>query len=269
MSASTEDNSHPQLISTKDTVKKIINMISERRGGIYLRYGDGDFNILSGQNDMLAVCTSDFQYWIRESMIINNDSVLISIPHHCLEMGTLEKGMFPGNHECPRTMVENFINKLSEIQHATPSILYSSVAVCYCASHTPDMIVELHKELKKQRIIFIGNQHYSNEYLSTLFGASVQRIHTPARDSYMEHDRVCSEFDTLYQQTYHSLDYFVIIMAAGCGGRAFTAELYSKYPLLNFFILDYGSLLDYMWGEKSRAYMELDPPQAEYILHSI
>jgi hypothetical protein len=177
--------------------------------------------------------------------------------------------MFGGNHECPIDAVKQFIHKLSTIQHTTPSILYSSVALCFCASHTPDLVIELHKELKKHHIMFIGNQNYSTEYLSTLFGTSLQRIHTPARDSYMEHDRVISEFDTLYQQTHRMYDFFVIIMAAGCGGRAFTAELYHKYPLLNFFILDYGSLLDYMWGDNSRAYMTLDPPRAEYILDSI
>lgn len=262
-------SSSTKLISTKDTMRKIIDMIYQKQGGIYLRYGDGDFNILSGENDMLAVCTTIFQYWIREGMILSSPSVLTSIPHHCSELNTLESGMFPGNHECPFHVVQESIHKLSILQHNIPPILYSSVALCFCAVHSPDMIIELHKELKKQHIVFIGNQNYSNEYLTTLFGTSLQRIHTPARDSYMEHDRVFSEFNTLYQQTHHSFDFFVIIMAAGCGGRAFATELYHKYPLLNFFILDYGSLLDYMWGEKSRAYMELDPPNTDYILHSI
>jgi len=244
-------------------------MIHQKQGGIYLRYGDGDFNILSGENDMLAVCTPIFQHWIREGMKLRSPSVLTCIPHHCPEWGTLEAGMFGGNHEYPLHMVQEFINKLSTLQNSIPPILYSNIALSFCAVHTPDMVVELHKELKKQHIMFIGNQNYSTEYLSRLFGTSLQRIHTPARDSYMEHDRVFSEFDTLYQQTYHSFDFFVIIMAAGCGGRACTAELYHKYPSLNFFILDYGSLLDYMWGDNSRAYMTLDPPKAEYILHSI
>jgi hypothetical protein len=258
-----------QLISTKDTMRKMIDMIYQKQGGIYLRYGDGDFNILSGQNDMLAVCTPNFQYWIRKGMQLSSPSVLTCIPHHCPELGTLESGMFGGNHEYPFYMVQEYINKLSTLQNGIPRVLYTNIALSFCAVHTPDMIIELHKELKQNQIVFIGNQNYSNEYLTTLFGSSLQRIHTPARDSYMEHDRIFSEFDTLYQQTHRTFDFFVIIMAAGCGGRAFTAELYTKYPLLNFFILDYGSLLDYMWGEKSRAYMELDPPNIEYILNAI
>jgi hypothetical protein len=269
MSSSENDSNSLKLISTKDTVRKIVDMIQHKKGGIYLRYGDGDFNILLGHNDMLAVCTSDFQYWIKKSMIMNNDYVLISIPHHCPEKGTVEPGMCPGNHENPLPVVQRFIDTLTEYQHHVPSIIYTSVAICYCASHHPDIIIEMHKEIKKHRALFIGNQNYSNEYLIKLFGTSLQRINTPSRDSYMEHDRIFSEFDTLYQQLFGSLDFFVIIMAAGCGGRAFTAELYHKYPSRNFFILDYGSLLDYMWGENSRAYMEIDPPNAEYILNSI
>jgi hypothetical protein len=257
------------LISTKDTMRKIIDMIYQKQGGIYLRYGDGDFNILIGHDDMLAVCTSNFQHWIREGMLFYSPNVLTAIPHHCSEMGTLETGMFPGNHECPLEVVQECINKLSILQNGIPPILYSSVALCFCAAHTPDIIIELHKELKKHHIVFIGNQTYSNEYLTTLFGTSLHRINTPIRDSYIEHDRIFSEFNTLYQQSHHSFDYFVIIMAAGCGGRAFTSEIYSKYPSLNYFILDYGSLLDYMWGENSRAYMDLDPPNIERILREI
>jgi len=259
----------PELISTLHTIQKIINMIQHKQEGIYLRYGDGDFNILSGQNDMLAICTPAFQYWIREGMKYSGSSILTCIPHHCSELGTLEKGMFGGNHEYPLDMVQEFINKLSTIQNNRPSILYSNIALSFCAVHYPDIVIELHKELKKQYILFIGNQNYSNEYLNRLFGTSLQRINTAARDSYMEHDRIFSEFEKQYQQTYRSYDFFVIIMAAGCGGRAFTAELYSKYSDHHFFILDYGSLLDYMWGDKSRAYMELDPPNKDYILNSI
>lgn len=263
------DVSYTRLILSNDTVRTIIDMISRSQGGIYLRYGDGDFNILSGQNDMLAICTPNFQNSIRKSMLIKSPSVLISIPHHCHEKGTLEPGMFPGNHENPSSVVQHFIDTLSELQNRTLPVLYTSVAVCYCSSHNPDIIIELHKEIKKRNVVYIGNKNYSNEFLTKLFGTRLERINTEPRDSCMECDRVLSEFESLYQQTYHSLDFFVIIMAAGCGGRALSADLYFKYPSLNFFILDYGSLLDCLWGDNTRAYMELDPPQTSYILNSI
>jgi len=257
------------LVSTHETVQKIIEMIQKKQGGIYLRYGDGDFNILLGQYDMLANPTPEFQHWMRESMKISDDSVLTSIPHHCKEINTLEEGMCGGNHECPLHMFQGFIKNISTFH--VPTRLYSSVALCYCASHFPDTVIELHREIKMNNVLYIGNTMYSNEFLSTLFGISLDQIHVPQRDSFLEHDRVFLEFDAMYQQKYKSLDFFVIIMAAGCGGRAFSGELYSKYyqHKRNFFILDYGSLLDCLWGYQSRAYMEIDPPKTKYILSSL
>lgn len=258
-----------QYVSTMDTVRIIIGMIQEKKPGMYLRYGDGDFNIASGKDDMLAIATPIFQHWMKESMKILN--VMTCIPHHCKEIGTLEEGMYGGNHEYPLFMVEEFINVLRTIRNATPTILYTNVALSYCSSHHPDLVIQLHKEIKKNHVLYIGNDTYSTKFLIKLFGSSLNRIHTPQRDSYAEHDRIFAEFDILYQEIYKSLDYFIIIMAAGCGGRAISGELHSIYigDRANFFVFDYGSLLDCLWGYQSRAYMELDPPKTAYILDSI
>ena len=259
-----------QYISCVETIQTILAFMQNKRPGMYLRYGDGDFNIASGKDDMLAISTPTLQHWMQESMKISNEHVMTCIPHHCKKIGTLEEGMYGGNHEYPLSMVEEFINVLRTIRHVTPIILYTNVALSYCSSHHPDLVIQMHKEIKKNNVLYIGNDMYSTEFLNKLFGL-LDRIHTPQRDSYAEHDRIFAEFDTLYETKYKGLDYFIVIMAAGCGGRAISGELYSIYfknnP--NFFIFDYGSLLDCLWGYQSRAYMELDPPKTSYILDSI
>ena len=262
---------HCTLVSTTDTVKKLITMISNKCTGFYLRFGDGDFNIVEGKHDMLAVPTINFQHWMIETMKISDDSVMTCIPHHCTKLNTLEIGMFLGNHEYGFESVQKFINTLTKIRNKIPNILYTNVALSYCSSHDPDLVVKLHKEIKKHQVVYIGNNIYSNEFIKKLFGSTVDRINTSSRDSYLEHDIILDQFDKLYHEKYEINNFFIIIMAAGCGGRAFSGELYYKYyqKKQNFFILDYGSLLDFLWGYNSRAYMDLDPPNTEYIMNSI
>jgi hypothetical protein len=261
----------PSLVSTSETVFILISQIKNKKAGMYFRFGDGDFNIVSGMDDMLAKTTPNFQHWMKEAMKIDDTTVMTCIPHHCKDTNTLEEGMYPGNHEYPIDMVRRFIYILSSLRNNIPNVLYTNIALSYCASRSPDIVIELHKELKKNNILYIGNNMYSKEFLTKLFGDSIDTIYTPQRDSYFEHDSVFSRLDTLYHTKYNLMDFFVIIMAAGCGGRAFSAEIYSKYYNLkrNFFLFDYGSLLDYLWGYKSRAYMDIDPPKSHYILNSI
>lgn len=66
-------------------------------------------------------------------------------------------------------------------------------------------------------------------------------------------------------------EYFVIIMATGCASRAFSGTIYKQYFISkpNFYIFDYGSLLDYLYGFVLREYLKIHPPDRDYILNNI
>ena len=258
-----------QFIDTKTTLKFIIDQISSKRFGIYLRYGDGDFNLMVGENDSLANADSELQKIMIESLLIDSDCILFSIPHHCKELLTLEDGMFPGNHEVSIHQVDKFLSIIATHKKNIPLKLYSSVALCFSASRSPKLVVELHKLIQHLPVLFIGNRVYSNEFLVRLFGNNIKRINTPHRDSFLSYETIFKELDSVFSNCYGKYEYFIIIMAAGCAGRGFSGKIYNNYTLRNYFILDYGSLLDYLYGINSRLYMDLDPPQKKYIFDNI
>lgn len=260
-----------QFVSCRNTLQKVLSDIRAKRPGLYLRFGDGDYNLANGENDMLATATPSLQLWMRRAMSLSGDSILLCMPHHCRELGTLEEGMCGGNHEVPMSYIQKFIGTLYPLRPSLPKTIYTNVALGYCASHDPELVLEVHRELKRHPILYIGNEMYSKEFLQKLFGAEVDTIYMNQRDAYFQHDHLFYNFERLYQDKYSFLDYFVVIMASGCAGRAFSAELHDRYfpRKENFYVFDYGSLLDYLWGYNSRAYMDIDPPKAQYILQNL
>ena len=260
-----------EFVSTSSTLEHILMCFRNKKEGMYLRFGDGDFVLATGGNDMLARNTDRLQFWINEAMKIEDNSIMTCVPHHCDALHTLEKGMFPGNHEYSLEMVNKFLSILKKNKHNIPTRIYTNIALSYAAKHNPTKVVQIHKELHKHNIIFIGNNTYSHEFLRNLFGKNVDTIYTNPRDAFLNHDAVFDQFDTIYRKKYEALDYFIIVMAAGCAGRAFSGELYWKYynKRRNFFVFDYGSLLDFFSGHTSREYMKLDPPESIYITKSL
>ena len=258
------------FINSIDTVTKLIDNLKNNQCGLYLRFGDGDYNISQNKEELLCKPSTEFVYWMHNAMKIRDDNIIICVPHHCKELGTLESGMYPGNHEYSKDAINNFISILNKIGGPCSKI-YTNVALSYCASHHPDLVVEFHKLLKTKNILFIGNKRFKHDFLSNLFGKNINTIYVPERDAYLSRDKVFSEFESLYQNIYKNYEFFIIIMASGCSGRAFSAELYHKYYLKknNFFLIDYGSLLDYMNGEITRAYMNEDPPKKDYIFKNL
>jgi hypothetical protein len=250
-------------------VKSILEFIVYKRSGMYLRFGDGDFNLAENKDDMLARANPLLQKCMLNSMTIRDENVMICVPHHCKEIATVEVGMYPGNHEYPVDYVERFLRILQTNTQVFPEKIYTNVALSYCSVHYPDMVIQLHKELKTNKILYLGNYIYSDIFLNKLFGDTITRINTNHNNAFHDHDRIIAEVD-LYMKE-NSSTFFVVIIAAGCASRALASILYEKYLLkgISFFFFDYGSLLDYLYGFNTRAYMGLMPPKKEYILNSI
>jgi hypothetical protein len=133
------------------------------------------------------------------------------------------------------------------------------------------MVINLHKEIKKHNVIYIGNYLYSNEFLQKLFGENVLRINTNSNNAFDQYDVVFNELNKLINEQFHKTDYYIIVIAAGCASRAFASVIYNNYlkQYSNFFLFDYGSLLDYLYGLNTRAYMDLMPPKKQFILENI
>ena len=104
-----------------------------------------------------------------------------------------------------------------------------------------------------------------------MFGENINRINTNSNNAFEQFNFVMNELNKLIQQNFKSYEYYVIIIAAGCASRAFSSVIYNNFFINkpNFFLFDYGSLLDYLYGLNTRAYMDLMPPKKNYILDNI
>ena len=258
-------------VNCNNTVKEIYDFIKNKKSGMYLRFGDGDFNLAENMDDLLAKANNNLKEMMLKSMSIRDDRVLMCIPHHCKEINTLEEGMYPGNHEYPYHYIERFLRILKGKTNNLPNKIYTNVALSYCSVHYPDLVIDLHKQIKQYNVIYIGNYIYSDEFLKKLFGENINRINTNSNNAFEQFNFVMNELNKLIQQNFKSYEYYVIIIAAGCASRAFSSVIYSNFFINNpnFFLFDYGSLLDYLYGLNTRAYMDLMPPKKNYILDNI
>lgn len=251
-------------------MNKIIWDIEKGRPGIYLRFGDGDFNLAENEDDMLAKSNLDLSRDMLNAMSIRDNRVMICIPHHTQEFKTVEKLMCPGYHE----YTIKFVNRcLSIIQFSNPLMpqrIYTNIALSYCAVETPEIVIKLHRAIKQHPVIFIGNYIYSEEFLLKLFGNNLIRVFTNDNNAYQQKDKILKELDIIMKEHIKN-QYAVIIMAAGCASRAFSGIIYKNFFVSNpnFYIFDYGSLLDYLYGFVSREYLKIHPPDREFILNNI
>ena len=112
---------------------------------------------------------------------------------------------------------------------------------------------------------------YSDIFLQKLFGDNVTRINTNSNNAFNQKTIVLNELTRLMVEKFNKYDYYIIVIAAGCASRAFSSLIYDTYFVNNpnFFLFDYGSLLDYLYGLNTRAYMDLMPPKKDYILNNI
>jgi hypothetical protein len=259
-----------EFINCEDTLKNILNNFVNKTPFFYLRFGDGDFNLAENKHDLLSRPNIKLQDLMLKSMSLRDDRVMICLPHHCKDLNTIEKGMYPGNHEYEYYHIVRFLNILTINKNSLPKYIYTNVALSYCATYYPDIVINLHKEFKKNNILYIGNYLYDDAFLKKLFGDNLLRINTNSNNAFDQYKLVFNEFNSIIEEKYKN-EFFIIIIAAGCASRAFAYEMYSTYFIKNpiFSLFDYGSLLDYLYGLNTRAYMEMDPPQRDYILNNI
>jgi len=253
-----------EYVSSFDTVTHLINLIKNKNGGSYLRFGDGDFYLMEGQYDMLATPSNEMMNSYKLLMGYLKSTDMISINFFCKSLNTLEIGMKPGVHECPDHIALDFISRICSF---IPNLnrLYSSVALHQTLVHNPELYVRFLKAIiANNSTIVIGNKDFDNDKIKFYFGNNTY-IGGNSNNSFNERERLWSEFSN----TLDSIDSFTVcILALGCGGRAmsykFIEEIKSKNK--NVLIIDIGSSIDVLMGlRNTRAWVEMTNPDITHI----
>ena len=245
-----------EFILSDNTVHFLINLIKNKKNGTYIRFGDGDFNLMDGQHDMLAMPSQDIidNYKLTIQSLTSTD--MISIPFYCKSLNTLEIGMKPGIHEYPDNIALDYINRMTNyIQNLTK--LYSHVALHQVLVHNPELYSTFLKTIiDNNSTIIFGNTDFDKEKINYYFGNNIY-IGANSNNSFNERERIWEEFNKI------NIDKFTVcILALGCGGRAMSHKFIHK----NMLIIDIGSSIDVLMGlRNTRAWVEMTNPNIDII----
>lgn len=251
-------NAHDQFSNlkfhgTEDTLTKITEIISNKQKGAYFRFGDGDINLALGINDLLQPARDQLLVEMREAFLINEPTVLKTLPLYCREFNGYEAGMCPGNHEAPYEWCLDKLLKVDPLWGGPITDVYSHAALSFAATHKQDLCINFLKFLKDTSCyMLIGNENLPQEIRDLLFGKGCIFVPTPPSQSYNDIDRIERECLNHIGDTDN---YKVIITAMGCSGRPLQKRLWQK--LDHVFLFDFGSLLDAICGWNSRAWIDI------------
>ena len=233
------------------TLQKIQEIILKKEKGAYLRFGDGDVQLVQGRPDLLQRPDFFLEYELREAFALNGPTLLKCLPLGCNFFGGLEPGMKPDNHEWSEETCRRLVEKVAPFWNGPMEDVYSMTALSYSATQYPDRCVAFLQFLKRSNCtIFVGNNRVSKSLVKFLFGENCHFITAPSNNAY---DWIDSIEERCLLKAKETDEYQVVVIAMGCSGRALEKRLWDQ--LDRVFLFDFGSLLDAICGLTTRSWM--------------
>ncbi len=223
--------------------------MKHRQPGAYLRFGDGDICLLHGQPDMMQTPHPHLQLEMREAFRLAGPGILKCLPLHSNKFGMcpgMVDGAFLSNDDWATAELAKCF------EYFIGDHIYSHVALAYLSVFEPSLAQRFLTELKATNPIFVGNENASPHVLRALFG-DTPHVPTPSRCAYQELDRI--EGQLLQEIRRRGKHFQVVVVATGCTGRVLQKRMLNQTRSVFYF--DFGSLLDALCGEQTRAWMEV------------
>tara|TARA_B100001094_G_scaffold171567_1_gene165925 strand:+ start:76 stop:894 length:819 start_codon:yes stop_codon:yes gene_type:complete len=239
------------------TINKVIDIITKKEKGAYLRFGDGDLNIMQGMNELLNSYNEKFSNELKESITIDNENYLKGVCLMCNKFKLLEEKMWPGNHEWPENIATNYYKLLSIIRKKPLLTYYTFVAFNYYLTTYPEKSYPLMKNIRdlclKNDVIFIGNNTVNKNVINLLFGEKYTFIECPSKYSYNNIDNI---ENNLIAALNNNINYKIVVTCCGVTTRCLIKRIWKKQNInCNYFMLDFGSIIDALSGNKTRQYI--------------
>src|SRR5689334_18970954 len=148
------------IISPLKTLEVIQNFIEENKPGAYMRFGDGDIFVATGKNALLHTSTKQLREEMKESFSMKGPDIIKALSIHSEIYGS-EKEMYVGN----LMLKDSTINDMLRYAHPffVGQQIYSPIALHYAAIYYPEIANQFLKVLKKQTVLFIGNENTPEE----------------------------------------------------------------------------------------------------------
>ncbi|GAG96679.1 unnamed protein product, partial [marine sediment metagenome] len=143
---------------SKETIKKITEIINKKEKGAYLRFGDGDIYIATGKSDILQGGSKKLQYEMCEAFKINGPNVVKSLPLHCPRLSKDSKIMCIGMKR-KTALIKFLLIYAKKLWGKKMTDVYSSWAVPFLAVYHSEKCIEFLKFLKKNNCyLLVGNE---------------------------------------------------------------------------------------------------------------
>lgn len=239
------------------TIDKIISIITKKERGAYLRFGDGDLNIMQGLSEQLNTYNINFSNELKESICIDETNYLKGICLMCKKYGLLEDKMWPGNHEWPENRVNHFYNVIYNIRKKHLTDYYSFVAFNYYITTYPEKSLPLMKNIRdlclQNEVIFVGNNMINKDIINLFFGQKYNFIECPSRNSYNEINIIENK---LIKNLNSNNNYKILVICSGVTTRCLIKRIWiNKNIKSKYFLLDFGSIIDALSGLITRQYI--------------
>lgn len=235
------------ILPPMESLNAIGEFIRNKKQGVYMRFGDGDVFLATGKKDMLQQTSNKLSREMQEAFSMRGPGIIKALAIHSDIYGR-EKEMYVGNHLQKDKMSHELLRFAFPYFVGYP--IFSPVALHYAATYEPCIANEFLRLLKRECVLFIGNENTSSEVINKLFGP-VMHVKTPAENAYDKIDLIeleaCRSLEKLER-------FGVVVVSMGCSGRILMKRLYKNNYKVFYF--DFGSLLDGICGNETRPWLK-------------
>lgn len=238
-----------QIQSPETTINECESLICNSQRGVYLRFGDGDVNLLNGQDELFQKSSHKLAMEMQETFDLRGNNILKGLPLNSPRFSGVYPGMRPGVHASDDAWSENLLSRC--YPYFIGYKIYSSVALAYISVFNQDLAIKFLRHLRLTNPIFVGNEKTPPDLIYKLFDTKIH-VKTPSQDSFSAIDQV---ENSLRGELEKKTEFQVVVLAMGCSGRILQKRIYNAG--YNVFLFDFGSLLDALCGWNTRAWIEL------------
>lgn len=230
------------------TINQVIYLLNHKISWAYLRFWDGDINLLENKSELLQPSNNKLTKEMFETFTLWWEWIMKCLPLHSLRFWQ-SPGMKYGLHSSSDDRAVDIL--LRTYKYFIWEKIYSHVALSYLAVYDYEYTISFLKLLKSFSPILVWNQEIPETVVNCLFGKWAIHIKTPQHRSYDDIDRIEEEL-----LSHISIENFsVVVVAMWCSWRVLEKRIIKKwYPI---FLFDFGSLMDIFCWWNTRAWMDL------------
>ena len=234
----------------QNTLEILCKLLEDRPKVYYPRFGDGDFNIMSGEGRCIEHDYSkELQEELQSSFLIEEESYL--------KGAMVNEPTFNGINLQPRNQNENeqILSFFKELYDGRNVTTYSHVLFTYAAVHEQELMIEfLDRFIRPKKKLFIGS--VDKNAMEQLVGKIDYYVKIPVAK--VEEQSVFKGayyyMDEWYPKVLeHVDDVDLVIPTAGMAGRVLCKRLWNLDKQVH--CVELGSIVDAVVGKKSRSWI--------------